>query len=211
MIGKKVVGICIVTLLITTVLPVIGTPSEPQIADTVVDQEQLGDTNAHHLGGGPWYKSAWQEFTPSMQKFEAVAVCIKLYTHAEPGFLIIRVTEGDSTGDLVYEWKTDLDHIQTSKYWYIPHVSGENPILEIGQKYTIELRIPILADLAWYYVDGNPYPGGISSIGECCDFAFKTFAIETHSRTINTPFLNWLQNHPNMFPILRLIFQRLGL
>ncbi|MCK4996490.1 MAG: hypothetical protein KAR55_06335, partial [Thermoplasmatales archaeon] len=31
------------------------------------------------------------------------------------------------------------------------------------------------------------------------------------SRAINTPFLNFLQNHPHMFPILRLLLQRLGL
>jgi hypothetical protein len=31
------------------------------------------------------------------------------------------------------------------------------------------------------------------------------------SRIIISPFLNWLKNHPNMFPILRLLLQRIGL
>ena len=31
------------------------------------------------------------------------------------------------------------------------------------------------------------------------------------NRAINTPFLNFLQNHPNLFPILQLLLQRLGL
>ena len=31
------------------------------------------------------------------------------------------------------------------------------------------------------------------------------------SREVNTPFLNWLDNHPNMFPLLQLLLQRLGL
>jgi len=35
--------------------------------------------------------------------------------------------------------------------------------------------------------------------------------IMPRNRAINTPFLHFLQNHPNMFPILRLLLQRLGL
>ena len=31
------------------------------------------------------------------------------------------------------------------------------------------------------------------------------------SKTINNLFLNWLQSHPNMFPLLHCLFQRLGL
>ena len=31
------------------------------------------------------------------------------------------------------------------------------------------------------------------------------------SRVIKTPFLNWLENHPNMFPLLQRLLQRLGL
>ncbi|MCK5636590.1 MAG: hypothetical protein KAH91_04135, partial [Thermoplasmatales archaeon] len=31
------------------------------------------------------------------------------------------------------------------------------------------------------------------------------------SRTVNRPFLNFLQQHQNLFPILRLLLQRLGL
>ncbi|GAG79513.1 unnamed protein product, partial [marine sediment metagenome] len=31
------------------------------------------------------------------------------------------------------------------------------------------------------------------------------------NKAINTPFLNFLQSHPNMFPLLQLLIQRLGL
>jgi hypothetical protein len=31
------------------------------------------------------------------------------------------------------------------------------------------------------------------------------------SKTINSPFLNWLQSHPNIFPIIQLLLQRFGL
>ena len=31
------------------------------------------------------------------------------------------------------------------------------------------------------------------------------------SKTINNPFLNFLQSHPNMFPLLQRLLQRLGL
>ena len=31
------------------------------------------------------------------------------------------------------------------------------------------------------------------------------------NHAINTPFLNWLQSHPNMFPLLQRLLQRLGL
>ena len=31
------------------------------------------------------------------------------------------------------------------------------------------------------------------------------------SRVIKTPFLNWLENHPHMFPLLQMLLKRLGL
>jgi hypothetical protein len=52
------------------------------------------------------------------------------------------------------------------------------------------------------------------------DFAIWLIKIDSNgnvrnvprNRAHNTPFLNFLQNYPNMFPILqRLLFQRLGL
>ena len=60
-------------------------------------------------------------------------------------------------------------------------------ILEPGEKYMIHLQISNLADLVWYFVDGNPYTNGDSSIGECCDFAFKTYA--------------WVNNYPTSMTI----------
>ena len=50
---------------------------------------------------------------------------------------------------------------------------------------------------------------------DCCwgaESPESTFPVTMpRNRAINTPFLNFLQNHPNMFPILRLLLQRLGL
>jgi outer membrane lipoprotein-sorting protein len=43
------------------------------------------------------------------------------------------------------------------------------------------------------------------------DWSIPVLMIIEKSKTINNPFLNWLYSHPNMFPILQLLIQKLGL
>ena len=40
---------------------------------------------------------------------------------------------------------------------------------------------------------------------------FIVIVTKPKNRAINIPFLNWLQNHLNMFPLFQRLFQRLGL
>jgi hypothetical protein len=51
----------------------------------------------------------------------------------------------------------------------------------------------------------------IDEYGAESDWAEYDVTITKKSREVNTPFLNWLQNHLKQFPILRLLFQRFGL
>ena len=44
---------------------------------------------------------------------------------------------------------------------------------------------------------------------DCCEI--NVYLKTPRDRAMNTPFFNFLQNHPNMFPILRLLLLRLGL
>ena len=197
--NKKIIGILVMTLLITNVLTVLGTSNNldiesnsasiVSIVDTVEDQSQEGNNNAHHLsvGCGGLCREDWQEFVPTMYKFEAVSVYIKLVDPGNMGgFLVVNIKEGDS-GDIIWQYKADIDHVSTHAHWFTPHVTGEDVILVPGETYKIHLQIPNVADLVWYYVDGNPYTNGDSSIGTCCDFAFRTFA--------------WVNNFPTSMTI----------
>lgn len=86
--------------------------------------------------------------------------------------------------------------------WYFPDLLPEGDMIEI----LLQARVkgPVCTYESNYVrVDADP-----EHIVDG-DYAY-VHAIE-RSRDINTPFLNWLLNHPNMFPILQHILQRLGL
>jgi hypothetical protein len=89
----------------------------------------------------------------------------------------------------------------------------------------------------WWYFPGPLYPCEIIEIyitahveGPECSYDFNYVYVEGYqcgyyvwdedycyvhakekAREFNTPILDWLQNHPNMFPVLQLILKRLGL
>ena len=49
------------------------------------------------------------------------------------------------------------------------------------------------------------------SFGAESDWAEFEVSITKKSRSINIPFLTWLQSHLNLFPILQILLQRIGL
>ena len=100
----------------------------------------------------------------------------------------------DPDGDDLYyyiDWDDD-----TFEEWIGPYSSGEEVIVAHtwSEQGTYIIKA-IAKDCCW----GAESPE-------------STFPVTMpRNRAINTPFLNFLQNHPNMFPILRLLLQRLGL
>ena len=183
---KKSIPIFLMMLLIATALSsVSGISSKFENIDIsspsiVIDQQQDESQGTHHLTGGMWYASAWQDFVPSMAKFESVEIKLQLVQPVEPGRLIVQIREGDVNGPVLHEWTMDLDIMQYTPVYHIFHYSvhGKALILEPGEKYTIYLQSPNTADVIWFFGDGDPYPDGLSSRGACCDFTFRTYAYE---------------------------------
>jgi hypothetical protein len=69
--------------------------------------------------------------------------------------------------------------------------------------YYIILTFDIGSEYAWSGSSNDPYTFGMSSHPNVdWDFAFRTI-VDKKPRGLNSPFLNFLENHPNMFPILR--------
>jgi hypothetical protein len=63
-------------------------------------------------------------------------------------------------------------------------------------------------------IQNQVYSGRIKVINtdDPSDYCDMTTSLETpRNKAINTPFLNWLQSNPNMFPMLQLLLQLLGL
>jgi len=59
--------------------------------------------------------------------------------------------------------------------------------------------------IAWESYDNGTTWNDLEIAGqfEKIDFCFITYWQKPRNRAVNTPFLNFLENHPNLFPILR--------
>lgn len=80
--------------------------------------------------------------------------------------------------------------------WLGPYISG-TPTIPLIHTWTTQGTFTIKA-----------------KIKDICDVESAWGELEVNmprARTINSPFLQFLQNHPNMFPILQLLLQRIGL
>jgi hypothetical protein len=90
-------------------------------------------------------------------------------------------------------------------WWYFP--GPLNPCNKIVINLTAHVEGPeCSSDYNWVHVGALCEHGVyVEDEDECWVHAYKK------SKEINRPFLQFLQNHPNLFPILRLLLQRLGL
>jgi len=130
------------------------------------------------------------------------------------------VYNGDETG---YGISFILDgNYEAGDQFTNPHYNGmenTNAQLRIGAYYTDS------GGGAWYYWHGLIDEVRISKIARTTDWlktsyntmndpsSFFSYGLEKSKQKeyINTPFLNFLQEHPNLFPILQKLLQRFGL
>ena len=137
----------------------------------------------------------------------------------------------DSEGELIWESK-----IGTSKreFGYSVQQTIDNGYIIAGSYSPIFNRCPLLiktdseGQVEWRKTFGDYYNGEVYSVQQTTDGGYITVGtaenivnfdlllIKTDSegntarnRAINTPFLNFLQNHPNLFPILQRLLLRL--
>jgi len=206
---KKIVGIFVMTLLIgATVLPVAGSLKVSICSETsrgVIDQEQPNTPEIHWLDAGVFH---WQEFVNQGNMLEEVTVHIgNYYTGSKPITLAIQQPLGDNLTHITHQASALPYNTQDWFTFNVPDIK-----MKRGQKYYITIYFNPDSEYAWSGSHNDPYPTGGSSHPDAdWDYAFKTIVDRSRPRAVNPLFLNFLQNHPNLFPILQKLLQRLGL
>ena len=148
------------------------------------------------------------------------------YTPAGPGTELIVLLEVQNTREQIgeqwskpwYRYEIDLKgqgkqfNLQAGDYYILlrPYTSGNT-----GQSFWMTSPPPAGSTSETYFRSeyfGYPnWVAGSGPFGYPYDVSFKIYGTKDSSREINRPILDFLHNHPNMFPILQLLLQRLGL
>lgn len=168
---KKILGILIMMLLITTTIQVLASTEETKINTQMKDQYQEQWQGAEYIESG----SGWQEFKPGMAKFAKLELKIALVTAYWMGNLKVELLEGSTSGNVLEDWYITIGSVPSSPSWVV--FTASQPRYTVpGQTYVIKVTVPLYSEIIWYFADGNLYPDGLSSIGACCDFTFRTYA-----------------------------------
>lgn len=208
----KIICILVMTLLIATALTAVGTnekkPLKPlPAAPQVLDQHQQHSDDCYYLSSGV---AEWQEFLNRGNQIMYIELFMYNSAAHEAGF--VRVSIEKPLGTILTKKILSCDDIVPGEQdiWFKFDVDPDVNLVK-GQKYYIVFYYDGPCELCWHGAYKNKYPDGVSSRGDDWDFCFRTYVDKSTARIANTPFLNWMQNHPNMFPILQLFLQRLGL
>jgi hypothetical protein len=206
---RKIISIFIITLFISTAIPIMGF----QLLEPELDQY---NTEYSWVFDGLIMPGGWaQSFKPTMNKLSRVE--LKIDRSGLVGWLNISIRKILIDKDLA----TFNMHP-----WFIP--SGINWLtfdfddikVTPGETYYIIVDSDICGldnNYKWSGTDTNPYDRGHACIYDplvdtwnersSIDFCFKTYGIKGLAKSvdINPPFLQFLDDHPNLFPILRQI------
>lgn len=94
------------------------------------------------------------------------------------------------------EWSIPISSIPTTGTWVEFENVGSVTWLNPGSLYRIMIRGPSSSGIRWGFSDGNLYTKGSSSRGACCDFQFRTYAMDHACNLIAYGDLTF----PNMVP-----------
>jgi len=120
---------------------------------------------------------------------------------------IVETLAGPALTTVTYPASAFPLDVQTWFTFDVPDVK-----LKQGKIYYLVIKFDPGSEYGWSGDVGNPYPLGTSSnTNPDWDYAFRTIVNKPIPKAINSPLLKFLENHPNLFPILQLLLQRLGL
>lgn len=205
----KIIAIFVTTLLITTIIPNVSSLNiNKMLSPGVPDQEQTDTSETHFLENG---KLHWQKFVNRGNIIEAVDVHIGCYySGSEDITLLIR--ENLDLPILTKKTHQATDLPDNYQDWFTFDVEPDirlNP----NQGYLIVIEFGPGSEYEWSGAHGNLYPLGTSSHPDGdWDYAFRTIVDKRpKSKTSITPFLDFLENLVNMFPLLQKLMLNLGL
>jgi len=196
---KKLLGIVVCMLLIAiALLPAVST-KDIVGPKSIIDQEQPNTGDLHWLEPGV---ANWQQFINRGKTLEKVDLHIGCWFSGSADItLSIEETVGGTPLTSVTYAATDLPlNMQDWFTFDVPDVKLDNYTM-----YHIVLRFDQGSEYAWSGEVGDPYPaGGSSHPNPDWDFAFRTIVDKSVPVTIQMLFLRFIENHPRMFPLLRL-------
>jgi len=198
----KFIGIFVCMLLIAATVPIVSSLEQQYDMKSpgVVDQEQPKNGEINWLM--PTVPN-WQEFVNLGNKIEVVELHIGCYYGGSADItLSIEETVGGTPLTKVTYGASDLP--VNTQDWFkfdVPDVK-----LKRNGIYYIVIRFDPGSEYGWSGEHYDPYPAGVSSHPDPdWDYAFRTIVDKSKSNRVNTPLFNFLENHPNILPILRYI------
>ncbi|RLF56553.1 MAG: hypothetical protein DRN27_09505 [Thermoplasmata archaeon] len=229
--NKKILGILVMMLLIAPVFSATGLYQVNENKDIQpipkngIDQEQTEHCNR----GFNIVPSQWcaQSFIPSVETLTAVQLYIFKHDNPPAGLeFTVSIRESINGSDLTSA-VADADQIEDWKW-----VTFDFPDITVipGNTYYIICRCNggEGTDMyCWFYENDSPYEKGSAWLSHdegniwkeltreptytYPDFCFKTWNTESKNRMKEHPILDFLENHPHLFPILRQLLLRTGL
>ena len=195
--------------------------------DEILDQKNGETQPTGGFWGMPYPGLLVQSFKPTLNTLTRVELKCWRREEVVEGELIVSI-RSSKTGDNLTTLALPVSSIPT--FYYDTWVNFDFPDITVTPETTYYIVCSATGGVendtyCWFFDISNPYPRGIAwgsddfgstwfemwggdpSFPEI-DFCFITYWKEPRDRAVNTLFLNFLKNHPNMFPILR---QLLGL
>ena len=195
------------------------TPAPPFWWLIGADQKQT----SHCKYGVTIFPPYWiaQEFKPT--KNELTAVALEFFKAGNPlaGLEItVSIRESLNGNDLTELITVNADHIKSGGTWvlfdfqditvtpentYYIVCRGGGGTLTDCYYWLFDVNNTYTRGIAWESDDNGTtwYDLEIAGQFEKIDCCFITYWQKPINRAVNTPFLNFLENHPNLFPILR--------
>jgi hypothetical protein len=148
------------------------------------------------------------------------------YTPNGPGTEIVEILKVQNTREKVenlwskiwYRYEIDLEaqgqtfNLQKGDYYILlrPYSAGNT-----GRSFWMKSTAPAGSTSEGYFRSdyfGYPSWTPISDMfGDPWDFSFKIYGTQDFSREINRPILDFLNDHPNLFPLLQKLLTQLGI
>ena len=230
---KKIIGILVMTLLITTAVSALGNINENFTSiekPPIIFQPLGGDLDQKQTNqegqGLIILPTQWlaQGFKPSVEKLAAVQLYIFKHDNPPAGIeIIVSIRDSINGSDLVL---TSVSADQVEDYKWVTFNFPEITVIP-EETYYIVCRSDGGSGTdvyCWFYGSNNPYDRGDAWVsldeGETWgkivnynnpDFCFKTYSKNTRFRTfeMNNLFLIFLEKHPHIFPIFRQLLRLL--
>jgi hypothetical protein len=151
---------------------------------------------------------AYQEFVPKANKLIGIELSLAHHFWGSPD---LEITIEKPLNNVLSSAILDVSEVPEEYCDWIEIDLEPNIILDENEKYYIVVQYESGGEYSWCGAYGNPYSAGESNIDPDWDWTFRTIVVKSKPILIKNPFFQFLQCHPNLFPLLQKLIQNLGL